>query len=110
MIRIFSFEHIVQAFVSLLRYSFVMKKRIRKQETRRAVYDDKTGIEAYWFEGIVWPFPNHFHEYYVIGLVENGEKSFIVQKYSAAAGNIILPARYGWSLRIFFRRKKTVRS
>ena len=45
-----------------------------KKETRTAVYDDELRIEAYRFEGIVQPFPNHFHEYYVIGFVENGER------------------------------------
>ena len=38
-----------------------------KKEVRTAVYDDELQIEAYRFEGIVQPFPNHFHEYYVIG-------------------------------------------
>lgn len=45
-----------------------------KTETRTAVFDDELQIEAYRFEGIVQPFPNHFHEYYVIGFVENGER------------------------------------
>ena len=45
-----------------------------KKETRTVVYDDALHIEAYRFEGIVQPFPNHFHEYYVIGLVEGGER------------------------------------
>lgn len=31
-----------------------------KEETRTVVYDDKLRIEAYRFEGIVQPFPNHF--------------------------------------------------
>lgn len=45
-----------------------------KKEIRTVVYDDELHIEAYRFEGIVQPFPNHFHEYYVIGFVENGER------------------------------------
>ena len=45
-----------------------------KRETRTVVYDDELHIEAYSFEGIVQPFPNHFHEYYVIGFIENGER------------------------------------
>ena len=45
-----------------------------KKETRTVVYDDELQIEAYRFEGIVQPFPNHFHEYYVIGFVEAGER------------------------------------
>ena len=45
-----------------------------KKETRTVVYDDELRIEAYRFEGIVQPFPNHFHEYYVIGFIEDGER------------------------------------
>ena len=37
-----------------------------KKETRTVVYDDELRLEAYRFEGLVQPFPNHFHEYYVI--------------------------------------------
>lgn len=39
---------------------------------KTAVYDDELRLEAYRFDGIMQPFPNHFHEYYVIGLVERG--------------------------------------
>ena len=45
-----------------------------RKEIRTVVYDDDLRIEAYRFEGIVQPFPNHFHEYYVIGFVEDGER------------------------------------
>lgn len=45
-----------------------------KKENRTAVYDETLRLEAYRFEGIVQPFPNHFHEYYVIGFVEDGER------------------------------------
>lgn len=44
------------------------------KEAKTAVYDDELRIEAYFFEGIAQPFPNHFHEYYVIGFVEGGER------------------------------------
>ncbi len=49
-------------------------------------------MEAYRFEGIVQPFPNHFHEYYVIGFVENGERvlSCKNQEYAIAKGDILL--------------------
>ena len=43
-----------------------------KKKTRTAVYDEELRVEAYRFEGIVQPFPSHFHEYYVIGIVERG--------------------------------------
>ena len=45
-----------------------------KKETRTVVYDDELRMEAYRFEGIVEPFPSHFHEHYVIGFVEEGER------------------------------------
>jgi hypothetical protein len=48
--------------------------RPMKKEVRTVVYDDQLRMEAYRFEGIVQPFPNHFHEYYVIGFVEKGER------------------------------------
>lgn len=44
-------------------------------ERRTVVYDDALHLEAYRFEGIVQSFPNHFHEYYVLGLVESGRRA-----------------------------------
>lgn len=63
-----------------------------KKETRTVVYDDELRIEAYRFEGIVQPFPNHFHEYYVIGFIEDGERCLSCknQEYVITKGNIIL--------------------
>lgn len=63
-----------------------------KKETRTVVYDDELRIEAYRFEGIVQPFPNHFHEYYVIGFVEDGRRvlSCKNKEYSIKKGNIVL--------------------
>ena len=39
------------------------------QEQRHVYYDCDLAIEAYNLSGIVQKFPNHFHEYYVIGFV-----------------------------------------
>lgn len=63
-----------------------------KKETRTAVYDEELKVEAYRFGGIVQPFPNHFHEYYVIGLVEEGERllSCRGREYVIKKGDIIL--------------------
>lgn len=63
-----------------------------KKETRTAVYDDELRIEAYRFEGIVQPFPNHFHEYYVIGFVENGERCLSCKnkEYAIRKGNVVV--------------------
>lgn len=63
-----------------------------KKDTRTVVYDDELRIEAYRFEGIMQPFPNHFHEYYVIGFVENGERCLSCRnrEYVIRPGNVVL--------------------
>lgn len=63
-----------------------------KKEKRTVVYDDELRIEAYHFEGIVQPFPNHFHEYYVIGFVEEGQRvlSCRNKEYTLDKGSIVL--------------------
>ncbi|MCM1158853.1 MAG: AraC family transcriptional regulator [Clostridium sp.] len=63
-----------------------------KKETRTVVYDDGLRIEAYHFEGIVQPFPNHFHEHYVIGFVEDGTRRLSCRnrEYSIEQGSIVL--------------------
>ena len=44
------------------------------KETRTIVYDDELQIEAYSLNGFVRAFPNHFHEFYVFGLIEGGNR------------------------------------
>lgn len=63
-----------------------------KRETRTVVYDDELRMEAYRFEGIIQPFPNHFHEYYVIGLVEDGKRRLSCKnnEYILEKGSVIL--------------------
>lgn len=63
-----------------------------EKETRTVVYDEELRIEAYRFAGIVQPFPNHFHEYYVIGFVEDGQRALSCrnQEYTIAKGDILL--------------------
>ncbi|CCY82129.1 putative uncharacterized protein [Clostridium sp. CAG:149] len=63
-----------------------------KKEIKTVVYDEELRIEAYRFEGIVQPFPNHFHEYYVIGLVEDGERCLSCknQEYTIRKGDMVL--------------------
>ena len=63
-----------------------------KKEVRTIIYDDELRIEAYRCEGIVQPFPNHFHEYYVIGFMENGQRvlSCKNQEYAIKKGDILL--------------------
>lgn len=63
-----------------------------KKEIRTVVYDDELRIESYRFEGIVQPFPNHFHEHYVIGFVENGERCLSCRnkEYTIEQGSVLL--------------------
>jgi len=63
-----------------------------KKEVRTIVYDEELRVEAYRFEGIVQPFPNHFHEYYVIGLIEDGERALSCknQEYTIGKGDVLL--------------------
>ncbi len=61
-----------------------------KREVRTVVYDDDLRIEAYRFKEIMQPFPNHFHEHYVIGFVEEGQRALSCRnkEYSLNKGNI----------------------
>ena len=63
-----------------------------KKETRTVVYDDELRLESYPFEGTQQPFPNHFHEYYVIGFVESGERCLSCKnnEYAIQKGNVLL--------------------
>lgn len=63
-----------------------------KKETRTVVYDDELRLESYRFEGTQQPFPNHFHEYYVIGFVESGERCLSCKnnEYAIQKGNVLL--------------------
>lgn len=63
-----------------------------KKEIRTVVFDDALRLEAYRFEGIIQPFPNHFHDYYVIGLVESGARRLVCNNrgYALGAGDMLL--------------------
>lgn len=63
-----------------------------EQEERHVYYDRDLNIEAYNLGGIVQKFPNHFHEYYVIGFVEGGKRHLWCrgQEYDLSAGDLIL--------------------
>ncbi len=63
-----------------------------KKENRTVVYDDALRVEAYRLEGTRQPFPNHFHEYYVIGFVVDGERCLSCKnrEYHIRRGSIIL--------------------
>lgn len=63
-----------------------------KKAAKTVVYDDELRIEAYRFEGMYQPFPNHFHEHYVIGFVEEGQRvlSCKSKEYGIEKGDILL--------------------
>lgn len=49
-----------------------------ENETREAVYDGDLRLEAFRLRGLSRPFPAHFHEHYVFGLVEEGQRELRV--------------------------------
>lgn len=61
-------------------------------EERRAVYDKFLQIEAYSLKGIAQPFPQHFHEYYVVGFIKSGSRRLCCggREYSANSGDVLL--------------------
>lgn len=65
---------------------------MQAQEQRHVYYDRDLDIEAYNLSGIVQKFPNHFHEYYVIGFVEGGCRHLWCKgmEYDVSAGDLIL--------------------
>ncbi|MGL4820836.1 MAG: AraC family ligand binding domain-containing protein [Bacilli bacterium] len=62
------------------------------QEQRTICFDETLGIEAYHFKGIMQKFPNHFHDYYVIGYIEDGNRYLSCKNryYNIGAGDLIL--------------------
>lgn len=63
-----------------------------KQEIRTVKYDAELKVEAYHFQGIMQKFPNHFHEYYVIGFIEKGQRFLFCQnkEYTIEPGDLLL--------------------
>ena len=59
---------------------------------KATVYDRDLGLEAYRFQGIAQPFPNHFHEHYVIGLMEGGQRTLSCKgrEYAVGPGSVLL--------------------
>lgn len=61
-------------------------------EKRTVRFDNDLKIEAYHFEGIMQKFPNHFHEYYVLGFVESGRRFLTCKnkEYTINKGDFLL--------------------
>lgn len=64
---------------------------MQQLEERIVQFDEELQIEAYRFVGVMQKFPNHFHEYYAIGLIEKGNRHFQCnnQKYPLKKGDIL---------------------
>jgi len=62
------------------------------REIRTVKFDPELKIEAYHFQGIMQKFPNHFHEYYVIGFIESGNRylSCKNKEYTIEPGDLLL--------------------
>ena len=60
------------------------------QETRTIHYDAELAIEAYWLQNVLEPFPDHFHDYYLIGFVEKGVRELACggEKYITREGDL----------------------
>lgn len=50
-----------------------------RDDLRLVRFDEVLRIEACRFQGLEQPFPNHFHDYYVFGLVEAGSRRLFCQ-------------------------------
>lgn len=64
----------------------------RNQEQRHVYFDHDLGIEAYQLSGIVQKFPNHFHDFYVLGFIEGGQRHLWCKgrEYDLHSGDLIL--------------------
>lgn len=63
-----------------------------KKEARTIVYDKTLRLEAYRLTGIARPFPEHFHDHYVFGLMEDGSRSLSCdgRDYIITKGDMII--------------------
>ena len=63
-----------------------------KKEHKTVAYDETLQIEAYRLDRITQPFPNHFHEYYVIGFVARGGALLTCknQEFHVNTGSVVL--------------------
>ncbi|WP_339183761.1 AraC family transcriptional regulator [Oceanobacillus sp. FSL W7-1293] len=61
-------------------------------ETRTIYLDPDLDVEAYRFKGITQKFPAHFHDYYVIGFIEEGDRELICQgdEYVIQPGDVLI--------------------
>lgn len=62
------------------------------KEFRTVKFDVELRVEAYHFQGIMQKFPNHFHEYYVLGFIEEGNRHLSCKnrEYTVVPGDLVL--------------------
>ena len=63
-----------------------------QKEVRIVCYDEQLKLDAYRFQGYQRSFPNHFHEYYVLGFVEDSQRLLTYQnrEYLVEEGDLLL--------------------
>lgn len=63
-----------------------------RQAARTARYDQALGLEAYSLRAVDRPFPSHFHDHYVIGVVERGTRTLTCgrQRQVTGPGDVLL--------------------
>ena len=59
---------------------------------RKIIFDKTLNIEAYIFSNGTQDFPNHFHDHYVIGLINEGNRTLTYgeKKYYIKSDDMIL--------------------
>ena len=65
---------------------------MKHNEERTVRYDNDLKIEAFRLKGIIQKFPNHFHEHYVIGFIESGQRKLSCKnkEYTVGPGDLLL--------------------
>ncbi|WP_373483656.1 helix-turn-helix domain-containing protein [Acetobacterium sp.] len=65
---------------------------MKHHEERNVRYDSTLKIEALRLKGIIQKFPNHFHEHYVIGFIESGQRKLSCKnkEYRIGPGDLLL--------------------
>ena len=59
----------------------IVKKKTEENNmetiSRTIRHDEVLGLEAFCLQGYAQPFPRHFHDYYVFGLMVSGERELL---------------------------------
>lgn len=63
-----------------------------KDKMKTVCFDEDLHIEAFHLQNITQPFPNHFHDYYVIGFVKSGIRQLNCKNkdYLISQGHIVI--------------------